>query len=76
MRIGTEILNLSASAEDFDPANDHEVDKIQYYTVNTLRLEKCPYGSDYKEACFIYMDELSCVHPFYDENAKEEEDKP
>lgn len=52
------------SAYDFE--NDHEVNNLEFYTVRKLKVDKCPYGKDYKDECLIYKDELSCVHLFYD----------
>jgi hypothetical protein len=68
-RINTNILNFDQLPTDYDLENDHKVNNIEYYTVKSLRVEKCPYGKEYKEQCFIYRDELSCVHLFYDESA-------
>ncbi|QQL49902.1 metallophosphoesterase family protein [Mucilaginibacter ginkgonis] len=64
--INTDILNANKLPENYDRESDYVVNNIEYYTVKSLRVEKCPYGKDYKEACFIYRDELSCVHLFYD----------
>jgi len=66
-KVNTDILNYSKLPKEYDKENDYEVDNIEFYTVKSLRVEKCPYGKNYKEECFIYKDELSCVHLFYDE---------
>jgi orotate phosphoribosyltransferase len=66
--INTDILNFNRLPMDFDLENDFEVNKIDFYTVKSLRVEKCPYGKNYKDECFIYKDDLSCVHLFYDES--------
>ncbi len=64
--INTDILNYNKLPSDYDFENDHEVNNIEFYTVKSLRVEKCPYGKNYKDSCFIYKDELSSVHYFYD----------
>jgi len=67
-KVNTDILNynkrLPNTAYDFE--NDHEVNNIEFYTVRKLKVDKCPYGKDYRNECLIYKDELSCVHLFYD----------
>lgn len=67
-KVNIDILNynkrLPNQAYDFE--NDHEVNNIEFYTVRKLKVDKCPYGKDYKDECLIYKDELSCVHLFYD----------
>ncbi|AZA90026.1 orotate phosphoribosyltransferase-like protein [Chryseobacterium nakagawai] len=51
----------------YDLENDEVVNNIEFYTVKSLKVEKCPYGKDFRTECFIYKDELSCVNLFYDE---------
>lgn len=51
----------------YDIENDEEVNNIEYYTIKSLKVEKCPYGKDFRNECFIYKDTLSCVNLFYDE---------
>jgi len=65
--INSNILNYMVIEGDKEASNDYEVSNLEFYTVKSLRVEKCPYGRDYKSECFIYKDELSCVHLFYDE---------
>ncbi|WP_321278819.1 metallophosphoesterase [Marinifilum fragile] len=65
--INIDILNHKKLPETHDRKNDFKVDIIEFYAVKSLRVEKCPYGSNYKEECFIYKDDLSCVNLFYDE---------
>jgi len=65
--INTDILNYNMLPEDYDFENDHVVNNIEFYTVKSLRVERCPYKKNYKKECFIYKDDLSCVHLFYDE---------
>lgn len=65
--INIDILNYNKLPKGYDFENDHEINKIEYYTVKSLRVEKCPYGKNYREECFIYKDQLSCVNLFYDE---------
>jgi len=71
-QINTDILNYDKLPESYDREYDHDVNKISFYTVKSLKVEKCPYGKNYKQECFIYKDELSCVHLFYDEVKAEE----
>jgi orotate phosphoribosyltransferase len=66
--INIDILNYNKLPDDYDRENDHEVNNIEFFTIKSLRVEKCPYGKNYKEDCFIYKDDLSCVHLFYDES--------
>lgn len=68
--INVDILNYNKLPANYDFENDHEVNNIEFYTVKALRVERCPYGKNYKDECFIYKDELSCVHLFYDEESK------
>jgi len=51
----------------YDIENDEVVNNIEFYTVKSLKVEKCPYGKDFRTECFIYKDDLSCVKLFYDE---------
>ena len=46
---------------------DEIVNNIEYYSVQQLKIEKCPYGENYKTECFILRDNLHCVHKFYTE---------
>lgn len=62
------ILNTSSLIENLDGQEDYVVNCLEFYSVKSLRVEKCPYGKDYKNECFIYKDILSCVHLFYNEN--------
>lgn len=66
--INIDILNYNKLPKDYDFENDHEINNIEFYTIKSLRVEKCPYGKNYKEECFIFKDDLSCVHLFYDES--------
>lgn len=61
------ILNTDSFPGDYDFENDHIVSNMEFYTVKSLRVERCPYKADYKESCFIYKDSLNCVHLFYNE---------
>lgn len=47
---------------------DEEVNNIEFYTIKQLKVEKCPYGPNYKDECFILRDNLHCVHKFYTED--------
>lgn len=46
---------------------DEFVNNIEFYTIKHLKVEKCPYGENYKSECFILRDNLHCVHKFYTE---------
>jgi orotate phosphoribosyltransferase len=46
---------------------DEIVNNIEFYTIKHLKVEKCPYGENYKNECFILKDNLHCVHKFYTE---------
>jgi len=50
----------------FDAENDEIIRNIEFYSVLNIKVEKCPYGSEYVNECLIYSDELDCVHLFYD----------
>lgn len=67
-KVDTDILNYEKRLPNlaYDFINDHEVNNIEFYTVRKLKVDKCPYGKDYRNECLIYKDELSCVHLFYD----------
>ena len=52
----------------YDIENDEEVNNIRYYTVKSLKVEKCPYGKNFRDECFIFKDDLSCVNLFYDQS--------
>lgn len=68
--INNDILNTDfmKSKVDYDLSTDEEVNNIEFYTVKSLKVEKCPYGNNFRNDCFIYKDELSCVNLFYDES--------
>ncbi|AZA77131.1 hypothetical protein EG347_06245 [Chryseobacterium sp. G0186] len=67
--INNNILNYGflQMIPNYDLENDEAVNNIEFYTVKSLKVEKCPYGKDFRTECFIYKDELSCVNLFYDE---------
>ncbi|AZI69768.1 metallophosphoesterase [Cloacibacterium normanense] len=64
--VNINILNFD-NLEEKDKIGDEIVNNIEFYTIKQLRIEKCPYGDDYKEKCFIMYDNLHCVHKFYSE---------
>ena len=68
-KINHDILNFDfvKTIKDYDIENDDEVNGIEYYTVKVLKVEKCPYGDDFRETCLIVKDKLGCVNLFYDE---------
>ncbi|MNY16966.1 hypothetical protein D3C86_1502610 [compost metagenome] len=60
--------NFVKTISGYDMENEHgEVNIITFYTVKSLKVEKCPYGKDFRENCLIVKDSLSCVNLFYDE---------
>jgi orotate phosphoribosyltransferase len=67
--LNNNILNFEfiKNIKNYDLFTDEEVNNIEFYTVKSLKVEKCPYGKNFREECFIYKDELSCVNLFYDE---------
>ncbi len=64
--VNSDILNFSNLTPE-EQNGDEKVDKIEYYTIQHLKIEKCPYGDNYREECFILKDGLHCVHKFYTE---------
>lgn len=40
--------------------------KVNHYFVSHMKVERCPYGTDFRETCMIYREKLTCVHEFYD----------
>ncbi|WP_405252580.1 metallophosphoesterase [Dokdonia sp. Asnod3-C12] len=72
---GESILNNNILNYDFintipnyDIEKDEEVNNIEFYTVKSLKVEKCPYGDDFRETCLIVKDGLGCINLFYDES--------
>ena len=65
-----DILNFDfiKTISNYDIENDEEVNNIEFYTVKSLKVEKCPYGKDFRETCLIVKDKLGCVNLFYDES--------
>ncbi|GGF11452.1 3',5'-cyclic AMP phosphodiesterase CpdA [Chishuiella changwenlii] len=66
--INVDILNYN-KLEEAEKIDDEEVNNIEFYTIKKLRIEKCPYGDDFKEKCFIMNDNLHCIHKFYTEKS-------
>lgn len=64
--VNFDILNFKNLTVD-EQHGDENVDNIDYYTIQHLKIEKCPYGDNYREECFILKDGLHCVHKFYTE---------
>jgi len=64
--LNNNILNFNRLPDELKEG-DEEVNNIEFYTVQQLKIEKCPYGEDYKTECFILRDNLHCVHKFYTE---------
>lgn len=64
--IDVDILNYDKLDEN-EKIGDEEVNNIEFYTIKQLRIEKCPYGDNYKDECFILKDNLHCIHKFYTE---------
>ncbi|PTQ92012.1 calcineurin-like phosphoesterase family protein [Mucilaginibacter yixingensis] len=40
--------------------------RVDHYFVSHMKVERCPYGKDFRETCMIYREKLACVHEFYD----------
>jgi orotate phosphoribosyltransferase len=68
--INKDILNYDKLPKDHEITTDFKINNIDFFAVSSLKVEKCPYGSNYKKECLIYKDELSCVNLFYDDNYK------
>ena len=69
--LNNDILNydfIKVSISNYDIGNDEPVNNIEFYTVKSLKVEKCPYGKDFRETCLIVKDKLGCVNLFYDES--------
>ncbi len=68
--LNNDILNYDfiKNIPSYDIENDEEVNNIEFYTVKSLKVEKCPYGKDFRETCLIVKDKLGCVNLFYDES--------
>lgn len=64
--INSNILNFNQLSTE-EQKGDENVNNIEYYTIQHLKIEKCPYGENYREECFILKDNLHCVHKFYTE---------
>lgn len=64
--VNSDILNFDTLTKE-EQKGDENVNNIEYYTIQHLKIEKCPYGEDYREECFILKDNLHCVHKFYTE---------
>ena len=69
-KLNHNILNFDfvKTIPEYDIDNDEEVNNIEFYTVKSLKVEKCPYGNDFRETCLIVKDKLGCVNLFYDES--------
>lgn len=68
--LNSNILNYEfiKTIKDYDFEKDEEVNNIEFYTVKSLMVEKCPYGKDFREKCLIVRDNLGCVNLFYDQS--------
>jgi orotate phosphoribosyltransferase len=65
-KLNHDILNYDRLPKEYQK-NDEVINNIEFYSVRQLKIEKCPYGDDYKTECFILRDNLHCVHKFYTE---------
>ncbi|WP_156307977.1 metallophosphoesterase [Sphingobacterium endophyticum] len=63
-QLNSDILNYRNLTEK-EKKGDEDVNNLEFYTIQQLKIEKCPYGDNYKEECFILKDNLHCVHKFY-----------
>ena len=69
-KLNSNILNFDfvKNLSNYDIKNGEEVNNIEFYTVKSLKVEKCPYGDNFREKCLIVKDGLGCVNLFYDES--------
>lgn len=69
-KLNDQILNFDYVKEipSYDTENDEKVNNIEFYTVKSLKVEKCPYGKDFRDTCLIVKDKLDCINLFYDES--------
>lgn len=61
------ILNRKDDAS-FDKENDHIENRIRYYYVLDLQVEKCPHSNNFRNECTIYKEKLCTIYRFYDED--------
>lgn len=62
------ILNLSESKiVENKIKGDHPENRIEYFYILNLKVQKCPYGENYRDECIIVKENLGCVYRFYDE---------
>lgn len=68
-KISPLILNLSSDKiREKEITGDHIEDRIEFYYVLDMKVEKCPYKENYKNDCLIMREpSLGCIHRFYDE---------
>lgn len=68
--LNNNILNYDfiKTIENYDIEKDEEVNNIEFYTVKSLKVEKCPYDKNFRKECLIVKDNLGCVNLFYDES--------
>jgi len=59
---------LNSNVLEIDPLTDHEEERIEYYYILPLKVERCPYDHNFRTECLIVREGLGCVHHFYDEN--------
>lgn len=64
--VNANILNYDTLTKE-EQKGDEVINNIEYYTIQHLKIEKCPYGENYRDECFILKDNLHCVHKFYTE---------
>lgn len=64
--VNSDILNFNTLTKE-EQKGDENINNIEYYTIQNLKIEKCPYGENYRDECFILRDNLHCVHKFYTE---------
>lgn len=61
------IMNLTQKEIDSKKIEgDFIEERIEFYFVSKMKVETCPYGSDYRDSCMIFKEKLDCVHEFYD----------
>lgn len=67
-KIDSKILNYDEIEKTEDKNKDYKINNIEFFAVKHIKVEKCPYGEDYRSECLIFRDDLNCVHMFYETN--------
>lgn len=64
---GNKTNNMLSCLNKFPPIanNDFSENRIDFYSVVDIFVEKCPYGDNYKQDCIIVRENLGCIYKFY-----------